>query len=293
MRKTSGELTGDIRLNGFLQERTSFLRCSGYVEQFDVQQAELTIRETVVFCARLRLDANDPNIGDDTGKLRFVDNVLEIMELTEIQTLQVGSFEEGGLTFEQRKRLAIACELAGSPSVIFLDEPTSGLDSRGALLVMRAMKRICDTGRTVCATIHQPSSTVFEMFDDLLLLKKGGNVVFFGELGEGSFELIEYFESRGVSQIEFGENPAAVSPSVTLISHRDNISHRSPLVFDSGCCVLMPEKARPKISTGKLRSKNPISTERCAIVLRTFQILLTNQRRSFTLPFLRQRLLKD
>lgn len=211
MRKTSGKILGEIRLNGFHQERTSFLRCSGYVEQFDVQQAELTVWETVAFCARLRLDATDPNIGSDAGKLRFVDQVLEIMELTEIQTLLVGSYEEGGLTFEQRKRLAIACELAGSPSVIFLDEPTSGLDSRGALLVMRAMKRICDTGRTVCATIHQPSSTVFEMFDDLLLLKQGGNVVFFGELGQGSCKLIEYFESRGASRIEFGENPAAVS----------------------------------------------------------------------------------
>jgi ABC-type multidrug transport system ATPase subunit len=242
MRKTSGTITGDIKLNGFPQERISFLRCSGYVEQFDVQQAELTVRETVVFCARLRLDASNPAINDDAGKLRFVDHVLETMELTDIQTLQVGSYEEGGLTFEQRKRLAIACELAGeccvligfgctcswfltrllwsfgdcplfvekgSPSVVFCDEPTSGLDSRGALVVMRAMKRIADTGRTVCATIHQPSSAVFEMFDDLILLKKGGNVVFFGELGQGSVKLIEYFESRGAPPIEYGENPAA------------------------------------------------------------------------------------
>ena len=121
MRKTSGTITGKIQLNGFDQERTSFLRSSGYVEQFDVQQPELTIRETVIFSARLRLDANDPAIGSDAMKLKYVDHVLEIMELTDIQTLQVGSFEEGGLSFEQRKRLAIACELAGSPSVIFLD----------------------------------------------------------------------------------------------------------------------------------------------------------------------------
>lgn len=113
MRKTSGTITGEIRLNGFLQERVSFLRCSGYVEQFDVQQAELTVRETVLYCARLRLDVNNPAIGDDAGKQRYVDHVLATMELTDIQTLQVGSYEEGGLTFEQRKRLAIACELAG------------------------------------------------------------------------------------------------------------------------------------------------------------------------------------
>jgi len=85
-------------------------------------------------------------IGDNAGKKAFASNVLETLELIDIQNVQVGSFEEGGLTFEQRKRLAIACELAGSPSVIFLDEPTSGLDSRGAIVVMRAMKRIADTG---------------------------------------------------------------------------------------------------------------------------------------------------
>mmetsp|Transcript_3324 Transcript_3324/g.5465 ORF Transcript_3324/g.5465 Transcript_3324/m.5465 type:complete len:1454 (+) Transcript_3324:67-4428(+) len=209
MRKTSGTITGNIELNGHEQERTSFLRSSGYVEQFDVQSPELTVRETVEFSGRLRLDANDPAISDDETKLKFVDHVLEIMELTDIATLQVGSFEEGGLTFEQRKRLAIACELAGSPSVIFLDEPTSGLDSRGALVVIRAMRRIADSGRTVVATIHQPSAAVFEMFDDLILLKKGGNVVFFGELGTESNKLVSYFEERGATPIAKQENPAA------------------------------------------------------------------------------------
>ena len=120
MRKTSGEISGEITLNGHPQERTSFLRCSGYVEQFDIQQPELNVRETVEFCARLRLDGSDPAVGGLEGKLKYVDHVLETMELTNIQNLQVGSYEEGGLTFEQRKRLAIACELAGSPSVLFL-----------------------------------------------------------------------------------------------------------------------------------------------------------------------------
>jgi ABC-type multidrug transport system ATPase subunit/ABC-type multidrug transport system permease subunit len=209
LRKTSGVIEGEVRLNGFLQERVSFLRSSGYVEQFDVQQAELTVRETVVFSARLRLSRDNPVTATDRGRLKFVDYVLEMMELTDIAQLQVGSYELGGLTFEQRKRLAIAVELAASPSVVFLDEPTSGLDSRGALVIMRAMKKIADTGRTVCATIHQPSAAVFEMFDDLLLLKRGGEVVFFGELGEESCDLVEYFESRGAKPIEHGENPAA------------------------------------------------------------------------------------
>ena len=129
MRKVSGSIEGKVELNGHEQEKISFLRSSGYVEQFDVQQPELTVRETVAFSAMLRLDANNPAIRDNATKMKFVDHVLETLELTDIQTLQVGSFEEGGLSFEQRKRLAIACELAGSPSVIFLDEPTSGMFS--------------------------------------------------------------------------------------------------------------------------------------------------------------------
>jgi ABC-type multidrug transport system ATPase subunit len=100
------------------------------VEQFDVQQPELTIRETVEFCAQLRLDAKDPKIGNDAGKRKYAAYVLGLMELTEIQNLQVGSFAEGGLTFEQRKRLSIACELAGSPSVIFLDGKEKRLQKR-------------------------------------------------------------------------------------------------------------------------------------------------------------------
>jgi len=76
MRKTSGTITGEIELNGFDQERTSFLRSSGYVEQFDVQQPELTVRETVAYSARLRLDANSPAIGNDDTKMMFVDHVL-------------------------------------------------------------------------------------------------------------------------------------------------------------------------------------------------------------------------
>ena len=112
------------------------------------------------------------------------------------------------MTFEQKKRLSIAVELAASPSVIFLDEPTSGLDARAALLVMNALRKICDTGRTVVATIHQPSSAVFDMFDDLLLLKKGGKVVYFGELGLCSCNLVTYFEGLGSSRMNRGENPA-------------------------------------------------------------------------------------
>ncbi|KAH0904414.1 hypothetical protein HID58_043917, partial [Brassica napus] len=82
------------------------------------------------------------------------------------------------LSTEQRKRLTIAVELVANPSIIFMDEPTSGLDSRAAAIVMRTVRNTVDTGRTVVCTIHQPSIDIFEAFDELLLMKRGGHKQF-------------------------------------------------------------------------------------------------------------------
>jgi ABC-type multidrug transport system ATPase subunit len=126
MRKSSGEITGDIRLNGHPQEENTFRRCTGYVEQFDVQSPQLTIREVVWFSAKLRLEETDPLVNDENIR-KFVDQTLNMLELSNQENLQVGSDESGGLSFEQKKRLSIAAEVAANPSVLFLDEPTSGV----------------------------------------------------------------------------------------------------------------------------------------------------------------------
>ena len=120
MRKASGEISGEICLNGHPQEEKSFRRCMGYVEQFDSQTPELTIRETCDFSAKLRLDESDPAVNPESMR-KFVDQTLEMLELTNIQDLQVGSDETGGLSFEQRKRLSIAVELV-AVSIIALHE---------------------------------------------------------------------------------------------------------------------------------------------------------------------------
>jgi ABC-type multidrug transport system ATPase subunit len=120
MRKTSGTIQGDIRLNGFPQDPIAFRRCSGFVEQFDVQTPQLTVRETVLFSARLRIDVL--KVEKDEDKQAFVDYVLKTLELTPLADVLVGNASEGGLSFEQKKRLSIAVELAASPSILFLDE---------------------------------------------------------------------------------------------------------------------------------------------------------------------------
>lgn len=125
LRKTSGEIQGDVRLNGHPQEARSFRRCTGYVEQFDVQSPQLTIRETVDFSARLRLEESLKEVTPKNID-KFVDQVLAMLELTQLQDLQVGDDLSGGLSFEQKKRLSIAVEVVSNCSILFLDEPTSG-----------------------------------------------------------------------------------------------------------------------------------------------------------------------
>jgi ABC-type multidrug transport system ATPase subunit len=120
LRKISGTVGGNVYVNGFPQDRESFRRCSGYVEQFDIQSPELTVWETVLFSGHLRLDAN--KVTSDKQKKSYCELVLQTLELTPLRDSLVGSDEEGGLSFEQRKRLSIAVELAASPSILFLDE---------------------------------------------------------------------------------------------------------------------------------------------------------------------------
>lgn len=103
------------------------------------------------------------------GKItqEFVKEVLETIELDELKDALVGMPGIDGLSTEQRKRLTIAVELVANPSIIFMDEPTSGLDARAAAIVMRAVKNVADTGRTIVCTIHQPSIDIFEAFDEV------------------------------------------------------------------------------------------------------------------------------
>ncbi|KAL6964593.1 drug-responsive transcription factor pdr3 [Sarracenia purpurea var. burkii] len=124
-----------------------------------------------------------------------------------------------GLSTEQRKRLTIAVELVANPSIIFMDEPTTGLDARAAAIVMRAVKNVADTGRTIVCTIHQPSIDIFEAFDELVVLKAGGWIVYSGPLGQHSSSVIKYFEGiSGVPKIRNNYNPATWMLEVTSTS---------------------------------------------------------------------------
>ncbi|KAI4305245.1 hypothetical protein L6164_028622 [Bauhinia variegata] len=178
-RKTGGYIEGDIRISGYPKEQQAFARISGYVEHNDTHSPQVTVEESLWFSAYLRL----PKDVSKEKKHEFVEQVMRLVELDTMRHALVGTPGTSGLSTEQRKRLTIAVELVANPSIIFMDEPTSGLDSRAAAIVMRTVRNTVDTGRTVVCTIHQPSTDIFEAFDELLLMKSGGKVIYGGKLG--------------------------------------------------------------------------------------------------------------
>ena len=148
-------------MNGQSKNPHTFKQNMGYVEQFDTLLPRDTAREAVEFSAALRLPS------DTTAEVRsaWVTSVLSMLELLPLENTMIGNVEIGGMSFEQKKRVSIAVELAANPAILFLDEPTTGLDSRAAQVIVRCIKRVAASGRTIVCTIHQPSAVIFEAFD--------------------------------------------------------------------------------------------------------------------------------
>ncbi|KAK3026917.1 hypothetical protein RJ639_040323, partial [Escallonia herrerae] len=189
-RKTGGKIEGDIRIGGYPKHQATYARISGYCEQTDIHSPQITIEESLTYSAWLRLPSQIPQ----STKSGFVAEVLQMIELDNLKDTLVGFPGVSGISTEQQKRLTIAVELVSNASIVFMDEPTSGLDARAAAIVMRIVKNIVSTMRTVVCTIHQPSIDIFEAFDELILMKRGGQIIYSGELGQNSSKLISYFE---------------------------------------------------------------------------------------------------
>ncbi|KAJ8773505.1 hypothetical protein K2173_005751 [Erythroxylum novogranatense] len=211
-RKQGGYIDGNISISGYPKNQGTFARISGYCEQTDIHSPHVTVYESLLFSAWLRLA---PEVNSDTRKM-FIEEVMELVELINLRHALVGLPGVNGLSIEQRKRLTIAVELVANPSIVFMDEPTSGLDARAAAIVMRTVRKTVDTGRTVVCTIHQPSIDIFDAFDELLLMKRGGEEIYFGQIGRYGCHLINYFEGiEGVPKIKKGCNPATWMLEVT------------------------------------------------------------------------------
>ncbi|KIJ59901.1 hypothetical protein HYDPIDRAFT_32776 [Hydnomerulius pinastri MD-312] len=198
-RVSTGVVSGDRLVNG-QPLPADFQAQTGYCQQMDTHIPESTVREALLFSARLRQPQSVPM----AEKEAYVDKCLKMCGLEAYADAIVGS-----LGVEHRKRTTIGVELAAKPKLLlFLDEPTSGLDSQSAWAIMTFLRELADNGQAILCTIHQPSAELFQVFDRLLLLRKGGQTVYFGDIGEKSSTMLEYFERNGAPHCDPDANPA-------------------------------------------------------------------------------------
>ncbi|EYU20486.1 hypothetical protein MIMGU_mgv1a0064731mg, partial [Erythranthe guttata] len=179
-------MSGNIHLNG--KKKWLHYGVVAYVTQEDIFLGTLTVRETINYSAFLRLPSS-------TSKHEInetVESTITEMGLEECADHLIGNWHLRGISGGEKKRLSIALEIITQPRLLFLDEPTSGLDSASAFFVVQALKNVSRSGRTIISSIHQPSSEVFSLFDDLLLLSNG-ETIYFGEVESA----LEFFAEAG------------------------------------------------------------------------------------------------
>lgn len=188
---------GSLTFNG-LPYSKALKRKLGFVTQDDTFYAHLTVRETLMYAALLRL----PGTLTRTEKLQRVDDIIVDLGLQKCRNTIIGGQFLRGVSGGERKRVSIGHEILIDPSLLLLDEPTSGLDSTTALRIIELLHKIAESGRTVITTIHQPSSRLYHNFDKLLLLADGHSL-FFGKAADA----MPYFASVGLEPM-MAVNPA-------------------------------------------------------------------------------------
>ncbi|GAB2276784.1 ABC transporter G member 24 [Dionaea muscipula] len=181
---------GLILLNGDPESIHSYRKIIGFVPQDDIVHGDLTVEENLWFSARCRLSA-DLRKAD---RVLIVERVIGNLGLHEVRDSLVGTVEKRGISGGQRKRVNVGLEMVMEPSLLFLDEPTSGLDSSSSRLLLQALRHEAQAGVNICMVVHQPSYALFQMFDDLILLAKGGLMVYHGPVRN----VEKYFGDLGI-----------------------------------------------------------------------------------------------
>ncbi|CAI5459507.1 unnamed protein product, partial [Closterium sp. Yama58-4] len=192
-----GNMAGTLTYND-LPYSKALKRKLGFVTQDDIFFPHLTVRETLMYAAVLRL----PKELSWAEKVQRADETITELGLDKCRNTVIGGPFLRGISGGERKRVSIGHEILINPSMLLLDEPTSGLDSTTALRIIQVIQNLAKSGRTVVTTIHQPSSRLFHAFDKLLLLSEG-NAIFFGQAADA----MGYFGRLGFEPL-FAMNPA-------------------------------------------------------------------------------------
>ena len=179
---------GSVRINGvdIHKEKKKIEGVIGYVPQDDLLMEDLTVFQNLYFAAKLCFSQLDNQEIED-----LVAKTLSSLGLSETRDLKVGSPLEKTISGGQRKRLNIGLELLREPAVMFVDEPTSGLSSRDSENIMDLLKELSLKGKMIFVVIHQPSSDIYKMFDQMVILDVGGYQIYYGN----PVEAVTYFKT--------------------------------------------------------------------------------------------------
>ncbi|KAF0392430.1 ABC transporter [Gigaspora margarita] len=235
----AGIVSGDIYVNGRAVRDEEFKSVVGYVDQEDHLLPTLTVYETILYSALLRLPAE---MTIDAKKYRVIETMKEL-GIIDIRDSKIGDTGTRSISGGEKRRVSIACELVTSPSILFLDEPTSGLDAYNAYNVVESLVTLArDYRRTVICTIHQPRSNIFALFDQLLLLGNG-HMIYSGEASRCQ----SYFESIG-HKCPPGFNIADYLVDLTMYAARQHDDTNENQDSNSNGNVSIPG-ARPQLPT--------------------------------------------
>ena len=230
-RKNVGVITGDVLIDA-KPRGVEFQRGTAYCEQIDVHEDTQTVREALRFSAYLR----QPYHVSKEEKDAYVEQVIALLEMEGIADAMIGNTVVG-LSVAERKRVTIGVELAAKPELLlFLDEPSSGmlvlrvcltigLDSQSAFNIIRFLRKLARAGQAILCTIHQPNDSLFEQFDRLLLLQRGGRTVYFGEIGKDACVLRDYFKRNG-AECPSRHNPAEFMLEAIGAGSRHRVGNR-------------------------------------------------------------------
>ena len=254
----SGIVTGNLFLNGNLSDINAIKKRAGFVFQDDIILNTMTVKEALYMSALLRLPENISN----EEKMNKVNEMISILHLENCKDTIVGDSLTKGISGGERKRLSVGMEMIINPSIIFLDEPTSGLDTYTAYSLISNLKDLTTTGRTVVSTIHQPSSEILQLFDDLILLNHG-KIVYQGEVNN----LVPYFSNIGYKCPEYTNpsdyifmnilNPVIVDNKANNIQNnfQNNIEEKNKYILD---CYSNSEMEQNVLNKCNLINSNPI-----------------------------------
>ncbi|RKP06073.1 P-loop containing nucleoside triphosphate hydrolase protein [Thamnocephalis sphaerospora] len=262
-----GTLTGELLVNGRSAAGHEIRKMAGYVHQEDTILHTMTVREAIMLSARLRTPSTVPL---DIKRER-VNNLLSFLHLNKAADTIVGNERVKGISGGERKRTCIAMELVTSPAILFLDEPTSGLDTFTAYTVVYYLKQLARAGYTVVTTLHQPSSEIFHLIDDLMLMAEG-RMLYMGSAEHS----VDYFASQGYVCPE-RTNPADyffmsifhTAPSIRTRSERtERLLEVWPTTPEGSAIREIVEKPRSGGFSAENRRYRSAFTEQFSLILR-------------------------